>query len=102
MLVEHETVGRAVQLLVGETGRLLVVDFEDGVLDGVPVLLGLRALHVCIAHLVTVHVELVLWQIRHLVSLIGDSDLITFVSVKWKVDNQEWSLGLGCEQYSVY
>ena len=93
MLVEHETVGRAVQLLIGETRCLLVVNFEDGVLNGVPVLLGLRALHVRIAHLVTVHVELVLWQIRHLVSLIGGSDLITFVSVKWKVDNQEWSLG---------
>ena len=63
VLVEHQTVSRPVELLVGQTTRLLVVDLVDGVLDGLPVLLGLRALHVIVPHLVTVHVKLVLRQV---------------------------------------
>ena len=61
MLVEHEGVGGAVQFLVAETARLLVVDLVDGVLDGLPVLLGLRALHVGVAHLVPINQEFVRW-----------------------------------------
>ena len=61
MLVEHETVGGPVELLIAQTARLLVVNLVDGVLDSLPVLLGLRALHVCVAHLVPVNQELVCW-----------------------------------------
>lgn len=61
VLVENEAVGRAVELLVRETARLLVVDLVDRVLDRFPVLLRLRALHVCVAHLVTVNQKLVGW-----------------------------------------
>ena len=59
MLVEDQTVGRAVELLIRERTGLLVVNLVDGVLDRLPVLLGLRSLHVCIAHFVSVNQKLV-------------------------------------------
>ena len=63
VLVKHQAVGRAVELLVGQATRLLVVDLIDGVLDRLPVLLCLGALHVCIPHLVPVNQKLVGWQV---------------------------------------
>ena len=61
MLVEDEGVGGAVELLIAETAGLFVINFVDGVLDGFPVLLGLRALHICVAHLVPVNQKLIRW-----------------------------------------
>ena len=63
MLVEDEAVGCPVELLVAQTARLFVVDLVDGILDGLPVLLSLRALHVRVAHLVPVNQELICWQV---------------------------------------
>ena len=65
MLVEHQAISRAVQLLIRQAARLLVVDLEDGILNGLPVLDCLRSLHVCVTHLVSVNQKLVRWQIRH-------------------------------------
>lgn len=59
VLVQHQRVSRAVQLLVRKTTRLLVVDLVDGILDGLPVLLSLGALHVGVTHLVAVNQEFV-------------------------------------------
>jgi len=63
VLVKHEAVGRAVQLLVRQAAGLLVIDLVDGILDGLPVLLRLGALHVSIPHLVPVNQKLVGWQV---------------------------------------
>ena len=63
VLVQNQRVGGPVQLFVRQTTRLLVVDLVDGILDGLPVLLGLGSLHVGITHLVAVNQELVGWQI---------------------------------------
>ena len=63
VLVQHQAVGRPVQLLIRQTARLLVVDLEDGVLDGLPVLLGLGALHVGVPHFVSVNQKLVGWKV---------------------------------------
>lgn len=59
VLVEDEVVGSAVKLLIGERTRLLVVNLVDGVLDRLPVLLGLGTLHVGVAHLVPINQKLV-------------------------------------------
>ena len=61
MFVEHKTVGRAVELLVRQAARLLIVNLVDGVLDRFPVLLSLGALHISIAHFVPINQELVCW-----------------------------------------
>mgnify|MGYP007095149225 CR=1 FL=1 len=65
VLVEDQTISRAVELFVAQTTGLLVVDLVDGVLDGLPVLLGLGSLHVGVAHLVTIDEEFICGQIRH-------------------------------------
>ena len=62
VLVEDQAVGRTVKLLIGKGAGLLVVNLVDGVLDSLPVLLGLRPLHVCIAHLISVNQEFVSWK----------------------------------------
>ena len=62
VLMEHETVGGPVELLIAQTARLLVVDLVDGVLDCFPVLGDLRALHVSISHFVSVNQKLVSWK----------------------------------------
>ena len=61
VLVENKAVGGPVELFVAQTARLLIIDLVDSILDGLPVLLGLRALHVCVPHLVSVNQELVCW-----------------------------------------
>ena len=61
VLVENEAVGGPVELFVAQTARLLIIDLVDSILDGLPVLLGLRALHVRVPHLVSVNQELVCW-----------------------------------------
>jgi hypothetical protein len=58
MFVKHQVVGSAVQLLIGKAASLLVLDFEDGVSDGLPVLAGLVACHVAVSHFLTVHLKL--------------------------------------------
>ena len=63
VLVQHQAVGRAVELFIGQTTRLFVVDLVDGVLDGLPVLLSLGALHIRVPHLVPVNQKLVRWQV---------------------------------------
>ena len=63
MLMEHQAVGRPVQLFIRQAARLLVVNLEDGVLDGFPVLLGLGSLHVGIPHFVPVNQKLVGWKV---------------------------------------
>ena len=60
MLVEHKIVSRAIKLFVAKRTRLLAIDLVDGVLDGFPMLLGLRALHIGIAHFVTINQKLVM------------------------------------------
>ena len=61
VLVENEAVGGPVELFVAQTACLLIIDLVDSILDGLPVLLGLRALHVRVPHLVSVNQELVCW-----------------------------------------
>ena len=60
VLMEDQGVGRTVKFLVTKTTGLLVVDLVDRILDGLPVLLSLRALHVGIAHATAVNQKLVL------------------------------------------
>ena len=62
MLVEDEAVGCTVELLIRERTGFLVVNLVDSILDCLPMLLGLRSLHVCITHFVPVNQELVSWQ----------------------------------------
>ena len=58
MLVEYQIVGSAVEFLVREAARLLVLDFKDGIADGLPVLTGLITSHVAVPHFLTVHLKL--------------------------------------------
>ena len=59
MLVQHKIVGRAVEFFVAQRAGLLVVDLKDRILNGLPVLLGLRALHIGITHLIAINQKLV-------------------------------------------
>ena len=59
MLVENQAVSSAVELFVGERTRLFIVNLIDGILDSLPVLLSLLALHIRIAHFVAIHKEFV-------------------------------------------
>lgn len=61
VLVKDQAVRRAVELLIAETAGLLVINLVDRVLNCLPVLLCLGALHVCVAHFVAVDEELVCW-----------------------------------------
>ena len=63
MLVEHKVVCRAVQFLVTQRARLLVVDLVDGILDSFPMLLGLGPLHIGITHLIAINQELIRWEV---------------------------------------
>jgi len=57
MLVKHQVVGSAVKLLVRKAAGLLILDFEDGVSDGFPVLAGLVSWHIAISHFLSVHLK---------------------------------------------
>lgn len=61
MLVKNEVVSGAVQFFVTERAGLLVVDLIDRILDSLPMLLSLGALHIGIAHLVAIDQKLVGW-----------------------------------------
>lgn len=58
VLVQNQVVGCAVELLVGETTSLLVLNFVDGVTDCLPVLGSLVASHVSFTHFLSVNLEL--------------------------------------------
>ena len=60
MLVEHHVVRCAVELLVGELRRLLGVNLDDGVPNGLPVLIRLVAGHIAstISGLILGHLKL--------------------------------------------
>ena len=63
VLMEDQAVGCPVQLFIRQAARLLIVNLEDGVLDGFPVLLGLGALHIGVPHFVPVNQKLVSWKV---------------------------------------
>ena len=65
VLVEDQVVGSAVEFFVAEGTGLFVVDLVDRILDRLPVLLGLGALHVGVAHLIPVNQKLVRGKVRH-------------------------------------
>ena len=60
VLMQDQTVGSPVQLLVGQLRGLVIVDLVDGFLYGLPVLERLVLGHDSIAHFVSVNQELLL------------------------------------------